>query len=80
MRNPDFVKLAEAFGILGLRASSHAEVESVIRQAIEHDGPVVCDFQVKEDENCYPMVPPGASLDETVDLPSFQDEPLRVQA
>jgi len=80
MRNPDFVKLAEAFGILGLRASTHDEVEPVIRQAIEHDGPVLCDFQVKEDENCYPMVPPGASLDETVDLPTFTDEPLEVKA
>jgi acetolactate synthase-1/2/3 large subunit len=80
MRNPDFVKLAESFGILGLRASTHDEVEAVIRQAMEHDGPVLCDFQVKEDENCYPMVPPGASLDETVDLPSFTGEPLEVKA
>jgi acetolactate synthase-1/2/3 large subunit len=80
MRNPDFVKLAEAFGILGLRASTHDEVEPVIRQAMEHDGPVLCDFRVKEDENCYPMVPPGAALDETVDLPAFTDEPLEVKA
>jgi len=69
LRNPDFVKLAEAFGILGLRASHSGEVEPVIRRALEHKGPVVIDFQVKQDENCYPMVPPGASLDETVDLP-----------
>jgi acetolactate synthase-1/2/3 large subunit len=80
MRNPDFVKLAEAFGVLGLRATTHAEVETVIRQAMEHDGPVVCDFVVKEDENCYPMVPPGASLEETVDLPAFDDAPLKVPA
>ncbi|MEX0801464.1 MAG: biosynthetic-type acetolactate synthase large subunit [Dehalococcoidia bacterium] len=80
MRNPDFVKLAEAFGILGLRASTQAEVEPVIRQAMEHDGPVVCDFVVKEDENCYPMVPPGASLEETVDLPALVDSPLKVPA
>ena len=80
MRNPDFVKLAEAYGILGLRATTHAEVESVIRQAMDHDGPVVCDFVVKEDENCYPMVPPGASLEETVDLPTFEDERIEVPA
>jgi acetolactate synthase-1/2/3 large subunit len=80
MRNPDFVKLAEAFGVLGLRASRREEVEPVIRQAMEHDGPVVCDFQVKGDENCYPMVPPGASLEETVDLPTYADERVGVTA
>ena len=80
MRNPDFVKLAEAFGILGLRATRREEVGLVIRQAMEHDGPVVCDFQVKEDENCYPMVPPGASLEETVDLPTYEDERVEVTA
>ena len=80
MRNPDFVKLAEAFGVLGLRATCKEEVEPVIRQAMEHDGPVVCDFQVKEDENCYPIVPPGASLGETVDLPTYEDERAEVRA
>jgi acetolactate synthase-1/2/3 large subunit len=80
MRNPDFVKLAEAFGVLGLRATRKEEVEPVIRQAMEHDGPVVCDFQVKEDENCYPMVQPGASLGETVDLPTYEDERVEVTA
>ncbi|MFQ6019723.1 MAG: thiamine pyrophosphate-dependent enzyme, partial [Dehalococcoidia bacterium] len=69
LKNPDFVKLAQAFDILGLRASHNEEVAPTIETAMKHDGPVVIDFQVKEDENCYPMVPPGASLDETVDLP-----------
>jgi len=80
MQNPDFVKLAEAFGILGLRASRKEEVEPVIQQAIEHAGPVVCDFQVKEDENVFPMVPAGASLEETLDLPAYEDERVRVTA
>ncbi len=80
LRNPDFVKLAEAFGILGLRATRREEVEPVIRQAMEHNGPVVCDFRVKEDENCYPMVPPGASLEETVDLPTYEDVRAEVTA
>ena len=70
LKNPDFVKLAEAFGILGLRASRKEEVQPVIETALNHDGPVLIDFQVKEDENCYPMVPPGAALDETIDLPA----------
>ncbi len=72
LKNPDFVKLAEAYGILGLRATRKEEVEPVIRQAMAHPGPVVCDFQVKPDENCYPMVPPGASLQETIDLPAYE--------
>jgi acetolactate synthase-1/2/3 large subunit len=80
LKNPDFVKLAEGFGILGLRAQRKEEVVPVIQQAMEHDGPVVIDFRVKYDENCYPMVPPGASLDETVDLPTFEDERIQVSA
>jgi acetolactate synthase-1/2/3 large subunit len=70
LKNPDFVKLAEAYGILGLRATSKDQVASVIQQAMAHKGPVVVDFQVKYGENCYPMVPPGASLGETIDAPA----------
>jgi len=70
LKNPDFVKLAEAFGVRGLRAERKDQVVPAIQQAMEHDGPVVIDFRVKYDENCYPMVPPGASLDETIDAPA----------
>jgi len=69
LKNPDFVKLAEAFGVLGLRAEKKEQVVPVIQQAMAHKGPVVVDFQVRYAENCYPMVPPGASLDETIDAP-----------
>jgi acetolactate synthase-1/2/3 large subunit len=69
LKNPDFVKLADAFGILGLRAERREDVPVVIAKAMEHPGPVVIDFRVKYDENCYPMVPPGASLYETIDNP-----------
>ncbi len=78
LKNPDFVKLAEAFGILGLRAERKEQVAAVIAQAMEHPGPVVVDFQVKYDENCYPMVPPGAALHETIDLPAAQREQVGV--
>jgi acetolactate synthase-1/2/3 large subunit len=71
LKNPDFVKLAEAFGVKGLRAERKEDVASVIQQAMDHDGPVVVDFVVKYDENCYPMVPPGASLSETIDAPAW---------
>ena len=69
LKNPDFVKLAEAFGIKGLRAERKEEVGPTIHAAMEHDGPVVVDFRVTYDENLYPMVPPGASLDETIEVP-----------
>ena len=42
---------------------------------MEHDGPVVVDFRVTYDENIYPMVPPGASLDETIEVPESQADP-----
>jgi acetolactate synthase-1/2/3 large subunit len=73
LKNPDFVKLAEAFHIKGLRAEKKEQVAGVIHEAMQHPGPVVIDFQVRYDENCYPMVPPGASLDETIDAPAPQE-------
>jgi acetolactate synthase-1/2/3 large subunit len=69
LKNPDFVKIAEAYGILGLRATRREEVVPVLERALEHQGPVIIDFHVKQDENCFPMVPPGASLQETIGLP-----------
>ena len=70
MFSPDFVKLAEAFGMVGLRVTDKLQVASAIEKAMSHPGPVLIDFVVEEDENCYPMVPPGAALDETIDLPA----------
>jgi len=61
---PDFVKLAEAYGALGLRATKPEEVEPVIREALAVRRPVVMDFVVDRDECVYPMVPAGAALTE----------------
>ena len=58
---PDFVKLAEAYGALGLRATRPDEVDGVIGQMIETDGPVVVDVVVDREENCFPMIPSGAA-------------------
>jgi len=49
-------------------------VESAIYKALDHPGPVIIDFQVHGDENLFPMVPPGAALQETLDLPQFEEE------
>ena len=57
---PDFVLLAQAFGALGLRATRADEVEPVLEQAFAHPGPVMIDFRVAPQENCYPMVPSGS--------------------
>jgi acetolactate synthase I/II/III large subunit len=66
---PDFKKLAEAFGVKGLVVTHEDDLAAVVAEILAHDGPVVADFQVKRDENCYPMVPPGASNSEMVGLP-----------
>lgn len=62
--SPDFVKLAEAYGALGLRASKPEEVEPVIRQALSVRRPVLMDFLIDPNECVYPMVPAGAALTE----------------
>ena len=61
---PDFVKLAEAFGAVGLRATRPDEVEDVLRQGLETPGPVIMDFRVAKEECVYPMVPAGAPITE----------------
>ncbi len=67
--NPDFVKLAEAYGITGIRVTDKAQVDAAIRQAMETPGPVVVDFIVKQDEQVYPMIPAGESVNEIMEEP-----------
>jgi acetolactate synthase I/II/III large subunit len=62
--SPDFVKLAEAYGALGLRAQKMAEVEPVIREAFATNKPVLMDFVVAPEEGVYPMVPAGKTISE----------------
>ncbi|MCH8496406.1 MAG: biosynthetic-type acetolactate synthase large subunit [Balneolales bacterium] len=66
--NPDFVKMAECYGAVGLRATTIEELDIVLKQAMEiTDKPVVMDICVTKEENVYPMVPPGAAVHEMVD-------------
>ena len=67
---PDFVKLADAYGIPGLRAETRAEARQVLREANEIEGPVVIDFRLQPEENVWPMVPAGAALSETIESPA----------
>lgn len=64
MANPDFVKLADAFGIPGLRVTDHDGVAPAIRRARDTEGPFLIEFQVEQELSVYPMVPAGASLDD----------------
>jgi len=59
---PDFVKLAEAYGAVGLRATKPDEVESVLAEGLKIPGPVIMDFVVEKEEGVYPMVPAGAAI------------------
>jgi len=64
----DFVKLAEAYGALGLRAGKPSEVRPVIEEAIASGRPTVIDFIIEPEENVSPMVPAGAAINEIMDL------------
>jgi acetolactate synthase-1/2/3 large subunit len=66
---PDFVKVAEAYGIGGLRVTRREEVAPAIRKAMDCDGPFLIDFMVEPEENVFPMVPPGASNIEFLERP-----------
>ena len=61
---PDFVKLAEAYGWLGLRIADAAGLDAGIAAMLAHDGPVMVDCRVARLENCFPMIPSGAAHDE----------------
>ncbi len=66
---PDFVKLAEAFGVKGLVVQDRADLSEAVAAMLAHDGPVLLDIQVTKDENCYPMIAPGASNSQMLGLP-----------
>ena len=64
MKNPNFSKMAEAFGIKGIRCDNKSDVPKVVGEMLAHDGPVLVDFFVEPNEHVYPMVPSGKGLHE----------------
>ena len=70
---PDFVKLAEAFGLKGMIVQSRDELKGAIAEMLAHKGPVLMDVRVKRDENCYPMVPAGKNNAQMVGLPDHKN-------
>jgi acetolactate synthase-1/2/3 large subunit len=71
---PDFVKLAEAFQAVGLRATKPGEVDDVIREMIETDRAVIADIRIDKLENCFPMIPSGAAHNEMLLGPGDEAE------
>ncbi|MFB4168477.1 biosynthetic-type acetolactate synthase large subunit [Virgibacillus sp. JSM 102003] len=64
--NPDFVKLAESYGIRGMKVDKEANVEEVLQEVFEYEGPVVVDCRVVQLSNVYPMIAPGKGIHEMV--------------
>jgi len=70
MLSPDFVKLADAHGLAGLRCDKREDIEAIVREAQNTEGTVVIDFQVEQEDAVYPMVPAGADLHAMIRRPS----------
>ena len=70
LKNPDFVKLAEAHGLTGLHVTTREGVEEAVRAAQQNPGCVVIDFRVEQEDSVYPMVPAGADLHDMIRRPS----------
>ncbi len=69
MKSPDFIKIADAHGLTGMRVTTRADVETAIQTARETEGTVVIDFRVEKEDGVYPMVPAGAELKEMIRRP-----------
>jgi len=65
--SPDYIKLAEAYGIPGWRVKQAAELWDVVAQANDHPGPALVEFVIEQEANVYPMIPPGGSLSEPIE-------------
>jgi acetolactate synthase-1/2/3 large subunit len=71
---PNFIKLAETFGMKGLRAETAADLDGVIAEMLAAPGPVIADICVAKEENCFPMIPSGAAHNEMLLGPADQAE------
>ncbi len=78
--SPDFVKLAEAYGAVGLRAVEPSDVEGVIKEAIKVKKPVLMDFVVDREEDVFPMVPAGGAINQMIFAPERKKAEARLKA
>jgi acetolactate synthase I/II/III large subunit len=68
--NPDFGKIADAYGIRNITVTQRAQVEPAVQSARKHEGPVLLDFKVEQEDTVYPMVAAGSALHEMIRRPS----------
>ncbi|WNG38849.1 biosynthetic-type acetolactate synthase large subunit [Archangium violaceum] len=80
LRNPDFVKLAEAHGLTGLRVTRREEIPEAVAQARASPCTTVIDFRVEQEDSVYPMVPSGANLDEMIRRPQDESESCAISS
>ena len=71
LSGPNFVKIAESYGMPGVAVSHREDVVPALEQAMRHDGPFLIDLDIEPEENVFPMVPPGAAVAE------FMEEPVK---
>ncbi|MBI2848316.1 MAG: biosynthetic-type acetolactate synthase large subunit [Chloroflexi bacterium] len=76
LSGPDYVKIAEAYGIPGIKVKHKEGVLPAIKQAMAEPGPFLIDFVVEPEENVYPMVAPGATLHEVMEAPAEETQGL----
>jgi len=74
--NPDFVKLAEAYGIWAVRVSDPSHVRDAVTDAMAVDGPALIDFRVEPEENVYPHLPAGGTVAEMIEGPTGKEAPV----
>ncbi len=65
--SPDYVKLADAYGIAGWRVENGTQIADAIDAALARPGPALVEFVIEQEANVYPMIPPGASLSEPIE-------------
>jgi len=68
--NPDFAKLAQAFGLVGLTAQKREQVGPAIREARQHRGTALINFLVEQEDSVFPMVPSGSALHQMIRRPN----------
>ena len=75
--SPDFVKLTEAHGLLGIRVTDRSQVDEAVSRAREYEGTAVIEFVVAPEDNVYPMVPAGQELGAMLRRPEHTPTPSR---
>ena len=65
--SPDYVKLAEAYGIAGYRVEQAGQIDEAVERAVREPGPALIEFMIEQEANVFPMIPPGGSLSEPIE-------------